>query len=415
MSRAESPLRDRMIFNCGARRSGTLWLQRIITAHPGISAIPSESSVFSHGIAPLFERFHYGGRSSPQLAGLYVEQEAVLDATRDLCDVVFSSHLEPHSRYLAERTAVHVLHMELMNDIYPDARFIHIIRDGRDVVRSIAAQPWGETVAEAAAEWRSSVEAGRTAGIPTERYREVRYETLLEDPEPTIAALFEWLDLPVTDGVLEQALIEAGRRKNVDKHGQPGVASGKWRHTLTHDDLNAIQWVAGDLLAELGYTAEEVGLSRDGHPKPRPATPWWGRRAMRTVLRKLPPAVGAWPDFHRRLNLADRALAELMQGRLGELTAITAPDALVKVVSNEGIEARRGASGHELLHETVAASESLAGRQVLGDTFPGIPTIGYVLRLERDGGEAADRAIFITIAGGVVTELTIYLLPLSGG
>ena len=47
-----------MIFNAGARRSGTYWLQRITCAHPAVAEVPSETYIFSHGIAPLMERFH---------------------------------------------------------------------------------------------------------------------------------------------------------------------------------------------------------------------------------------------------------------------------------------------------------------------------------------------------------------------
>src|SRR4051794_19181933 len=68
MSRADSPLRGRMIFNVGARRSGTFWLQRIVAAHPGVSAVPSETHLFSDGIAPLFSRLQHSVRSSTKVA-----------------------------------------------------------------------------------------------------------------------------------------------------------------------------------------------------------------------------------------------------------------------------------------------------------------------------------------------------------
>src|SRR5215212_5800458 len=140
MSRADSPLAGRMIFNVGARRSGTLWLQRVVAAHPDVAAIPTESHLFSHGIAPLLERFHHGARSSPHLGALYVDREVLLDAAREFCDRIFGELLDPGKRYLAERTPLHVLHLDLIGSIYPDASYVHIIRDGRDVARSLVSQ-----------------------------------------------------------------------------------------------------------------------------------------------------------------------------------------------------------------------------------------------------------------------------------
>ena len=65
MSRADSPLRGRMIFNVGARRSGPTGSSAFVTAHPEVAAVPSETHLFSHGIAPLFERFQHKGDVGP--------------------------------------------------------------------------------------------------------------------------------------------------------------------------------------------------------------------------------------------------------------------------------------------------------------------------------------------------------------
>src|SRR5947208_2188830 len=156
MSRAESPLRGRMIFVVGARRSGTRWLQRILAAHPHVAWVPSESHLFSHGIAPLFELFQHSLRSSTTTGRVYVERAVALDGARDLCDAVLGGFLDPGAERLVERTPLHVLHLDLISGIYPDAQVVHIIRDGRDVALSVAAQNWGPSgIKDAAAEWLS--------------------------------------------------------------------------------------------------------------------------------------------------------------------------------------------------------------------------------------------------------------------
>lgn len=252
---ADSPLRERMIFNVGARRSGTFWLQRIVTAHPSVGAVPSETHFISHGIAPLMERFQHEQRDSPEVGVVYADRDRALTALRALCDQVFVEFMEePGQERVAERTPLHVFHLELIAELYPDARIVHIIRDGRDVARSIAAQNWGPAeVADAAREWRDSVRAGRSARLPAERYLEVRYEALLAEPEPEIRRLYEWLGLPAAADDLAHPLAESARQENVDRFGVGGVATQKWRSAFSRDDLAAFNEVAGELLAELGY------------------------------------------------------------------------------------------------------------------------------------------------------------------
>ena len=258
-----SPLRERVIFNVGSRRSGTYWLQRIITAHPSVGAVPSETHLFSHGIAPLMQRFHSEDRLAAEVGRIYADRARVIEALRILCDGVLGEYLEPGQERVAERTPLHVFHLALIHEIYPDAQFVHIIRDGRDSARSIAAQPWGpESIADAAAEWQDAIRAARAAGLPADRYREVRYEALLAEPEREFARLYEWLRLPNGEADLANALAESKRQANVDRHGVGGVATAKWRDAFSADDLRKFNEVAGDLLVELGYPAEEGGTNR---------------------------------------------------------------------------------------------------------------------------------------------------------
>src|SRR3954470_3767621 len=242
-----------MIFNVGSRRSGTFWLQRIVTAHPAVSAVGSETHLFSHGISPLAERFHHAAMGSAQVGTTYIARDALLDALRDFCDSVFAPMLEPGRARLAERTPLHALHTGLIGDVYPDGRIVHIIRDGRDVVRSLLAQQWGpENVAEGAREWRAAIEAARPGARDSARYLELRYEDLHADPVPRIEGLYRWLELEVDDAILEHALAEAKVERNLDPSNTP-AGSGKWRSVFTPEDLAAFEEVAGDVLYGLGY------------------------------------------------------------------------------------------------------------------------------------------------------------------
>ena len=240
-----------MIFNAGARRSGTYWLQRITCAHPAVAEVPAETYVFSHGIAPLMERFHHDDPSFQETGQVYARREAVMEGVRNLCDTVFGEFVRDGQTHAAERTPWHVYHLPLIAEVYPDASFVHIIRDGRDAVRSIVAQPWGpDNVKEAAEEWRSSVTAGLDAApVLGDRLLEVRYEEVLADPRSGIERIYEHHGL---EGGIDEALEAAGAKANIGRQDKR-VGTGKWRENWGRRELRDFNRVAGDLLAELGY------------------------------------------------------------------------------------------------------------------------------------------------------------------
>lgn len=243
-----------MIFNVGARRSGTYWLQRVVCAHPDVAEVPSETYLFSMGISQLVERFQHEDKRSAEVAKVWIDRPRLIDSLRWFCDSVFEPLLEPPATRLAERTPWHVYHLPLIAEIYPDARFVHIIRDGRDSARSLAAQIWGPpTLAKAAEEWRSSVAAGLRAGVELgERLSVIRYEEMLAEPEDAIHRLFAHLRLTATPPAMEAAQEAVQAVVNLDR-SDPRVGTGKWRGTWSRRDLRTFNRVAGDLLEELGY------------------------------------------------------------------------------------------------------------------------------------------------------------------
>ena len=401
MSRAQSPLRGRMIFNVGSRRSGTFWLQRIVSAHPAVSAVGSETHLFSHGIAPLAKRFHHAALGSAQVGSTFIERDVLLDALREFCDTVFTPLLEPGKECLAERTPLHALHTGLIRDIYPDGRIVHIIRDGRDVVRSLLAQQWGpRNVAEGAAEWRAAIEAARAGARDSDRYLEVRYEDLQAEPATRISGLYRWLGLPVDDAILERALVEAGVERNLDPKGTPS-GPGKWRATFTPEDLAAFEAVAGDLLYSLGYERAEAQGSR-----PRPG--------LRARLRRngdrpaeaepdSPPHVGAEVEAQQQIDALLDAFHTAPE-RAGELLC---ERATVRIVDGGGERAAGGVGARELLVGALLEDEALRGRQVRGDVHPEPPLFTVLLRYETAHG-SADRVLVARLEGDRVQELALY-------
>jgi hypothetical protein len=262
VSRSDSPLRDRVVFLVGARRSGTNWLQRMLAAHPDVVAMATETYLISHGVVRFADRFQHVNPEARAVGRAYLERDRFADAMRDLVDLALLDTVErenPGARYVVERTPWHAQHLELVAELYPDARVLDIVRDGRAVARSLLAQDWGPgTPAEAAVEWRDSVRAAAADGPRlSPRYRRVRYEDLLEDPRGGVTELLAWLELETSPAALEAILAEGSAEFNVG----PGSPE------LSEADVATVEEIAGAELVANGY--ELTGATRRRRP-PRP-------------------------------------------------------------------------------------------------------------------------------------------------
>jgi hypothetical protein len=184
---------------------------------------------------------------------------------------------------LADKSPHNGFIVRSLAEAFPDAQFVHIVRDGRDAAVSYLEKPWVRQVYawtrrrdpggqpygpfapfwverdrvpefESTSDlhraiwvWRGHVEAAceGAADLPADRWLDLRYETLLKEPETEATRLLEFLDLD-DDGEVEQlhtALADANLG-----------SIGRWRDELDDLDLATIEREAGDLLARLGYT-----------------------------------------------------------------------------------------------------------------------------------------------------------------
>lgn len=414
MSRATSPLRDRLIFVVGARRSGTNWLQRVLTAHPDVVGVPSETYLFSHGLAPLVERFQHAAVGSARTGFVYMDPDELRDALRAFCDRVFDGIREalgPEAERICERTPDHVRHLDLMGELYPDGRFVHIVRDGRDVARSLRSQTWGPTsVEEAAAEWRSAIEAARRSAASLEHYHEVRYEELLGDPPSQVEQLFGHLGLPASEETVETALLEAGVRYNVDRRA-PEVGAGKWAEAFDADELGRFYEVAADTLRELGY--ETPPAERAPRRAPRRITARIASRVRGLLPRGRSDAVDV--DPLEQTQAAFHAFLEAIAARRWErLEGLLLPTAFVRLVGPHGAWEGRGEAAVDRLVEDLASDDALRGRQVRGDVYPAIPIFTLVAAYRTEDGGVHDRVLTVTAEGGRVSRIAYHRFP-SGG
>lgn len=268
-------------FIVGSGRSGTTLLRALLDAHPEL-AVPPESyfvvtlarkaeaysgtegfdqRAFSEDVIahPRFERWDL----SPEAARAALEAAAPTDypaAVRALYGAYAAAQGKP--RY-ADKTPKYVKDIARLSHLFPESRFIHIIRDGRDVVLSFKDLTWGPNgPIEAALRWRGWVELGRAAGrdLGEGRYLEVSYEDLAADPEPVLRRVCDFVELEFSEEMFRyvdkaEEIIEANYYP--EGHARirmpPTKGLRDWREHMERADLVKFELVAGDLLDELDY------------------------------------------------------------------------------------------------------------------------------------------------------------------
>jgi len=402
-----------LIFLVGAQRSGTNWLHRIIAAQPAVFGVPSETNLFALGVQPLIERFHQGSISSPQPGTIYMDRDALLDALRDFCDGVFArlrDPLAPQAGRILERTPDHVRVLGTIAAIYPDARFVHIIRDGRDVARSLLAQTWGPTtIADAAETWRSAVDAGLEASASLEHYIEVRYEELLERPREEIERVYRGLGLPADANDIDKALVESKIPYNVDPSARE-IGVGKWKASFTTNDLATVERIAGPTLRRLGY---EIATTSIAGSTPATAVPRWRRRRSRWIRRRRRRAtVEATADVQTAAAAAHRFVTALHAGDRSTIEEILAPDAYVSGTANGNAVEGRGGDAREAFVGMLLADTAFRGTQIHGESHAG-RTVHPIVASYRTERGIESRVLVLWFRGDRIARAVVYRFPLD--
>jgi hypothetical protein len=270
----------------GSARSGTTLLRRIVRAHPEV-AITNETHFIPRfykrrtGLTPqgfvtralldaLFDyhRFSRFGIAREEVEGLLRTDEPVHYSTFLSRFYDFYGRNEG-KRLVGDKTGSYVRHIPTLHELWPNTRFVHLIRDGRDVALSVLS--WKETpgasrfatwaedrVSTTGLWWKQNVELGRESGadLPGGLYYEVRYEALVVEPAWECESLCAFLELPYDAAMLR---FHEGRTRT-----DPGLSSKQawlpitaglrdWRSQMPRADVERFEAVAGDLLDELGY------------------------------------------------------------------------------------------------------------------------------------------------------------------
>ena len=276
------------IFLVGSGRSGTTWLQSLLSSHPRIYT-GVETHFFS-AISPFIKEIKNKREINVGLHAYLNESQG-----RELLDNLFWKVItnlpSPNERpqYFLEKTPRHVLFFEEILFIFPNTKIIHIIRDGRMVVNSCfkAAETWAggwatNNLYKETLKWKMAINKGREAVNllkDPKQYFEVKYEDLRENTENSLLGIFDWLNLDFNINLLNRIInensIDFMRSKRayfssitVPFHNQQDeeikkiypdefIQKGNYKNKeygLSKYQKLRVDYLAGDLLIDLGYT-----------------------------------------------------------------------------------------------------------------------------------------------------------------
>lgn len=260
----------------GCARSGTTLMRVMLDTHPSIYCGP-ECNIFT----PVRIRTTKRMRDLSWIFDVPVPKiRSLLKESRCLSEFIekFFNHLcgiHKKNRW-GEKTPTNVLHLDYIFRHFPRAKFIHMIRDGRDVACSLKHFPKRKVVEgrvipvetnnpleKCINRWVHDVNVGRQwQGDP--RYIEVKYEDLVTNTEEPLRRLFDFLGEPYHEQVLRYYEIE-GASRDASKFPQNVEATkpiykqamGRWSNEFTEDDKRMFKRIGGDLLIQLGYEENE--------------------------------------------------------------------------------------------------------------------------------------------------------------
>lgn len=245
----------------GCPRSGTTLLRLMLDSHPRLSC--GEETHFLRDLSSTVEA-HW-----PLLETYGITREAWLGRIRAFYVGFQTEYLERRGKQRwAEKDPTYTLILPFIDELFPDARYVHLIRDAYDVVASFKDR-WGRRAAlrVARGEWARYVRAGRDfgLGLPAGRYHELRYEGLVQGPEPVLRSLLDFLDEPWDPAVLhfqdaQHDATERYTRFTAMRRQQGGDSGavyssriGAGRRELDPLLRTFVRAGSGPLLRELGY------------------------------------------------------------------------------------------------------------------------------------------------------------------
>lgn len=270
------------VFIVGCPRSGTSFLYHLLLSAGGFARFHTQMNVFDV-LEPIFgdlsvektkrrmmrewlqsKAFQVSGLDANQIqAKVMAECRNGSDFIRIVMEEV--ARTQGVDRWI-DSTPTNIPHLLRISRDFPEAQFIHIIRDGRDVALSLDKRHWSRplpwdkkrSLLAAGIYWEWIVRKGRKYGVVLgSKYMEVRYEDLVDYPQPTLEKIGQFLGHDLDYKKIQEASVGSVRKpltsfKEDLKEGR-FTPVGRWKEKFPEDQLVQFEKLVGTYLEEMGY------------------------------------------------------------------------------------------------------------------------------------------------------------------
>jgi len=205
-----------IIFLVGFPRSGTTLLKELLNNNDEIEFLSEETGFIPYLFSKIGLNNTFTNNTREAIytllsgtvffkrmkkKGIYLEKEefchkSELINLEKVLEFLFCFYTRKKGiKIIGDKTPLYLLHIELLNKIFPRAKFIHLIRDPRDVVLSINKK-WNRSILRSSEKWQIAVSRAQSEGhlLGYKKYYEVYYEDLIEFPENCLVALCSFLN-----------------------------------------------------------------------------------------------------------------------------------------------------------------------------------------------------------------------------
>lgn len=313
------------VFVVGMNGSGTSMMLDSLGWHPKLYALPYETLMMPHIIRQAYrfgnldddQNFIAYGRYAiaqiPALERIMRELKPELPkywlalprTIAGVFDGIFGSLAAAHNKQRwCEKTPDHVQHIEMLATIFSRAKFIHMIRDGREVACSINRRQHRQPEL-IIYRWKKLVAMGRAAGEKLDgRYLEVQYEDLTQNAREEMGKVCDFLRLEFSEEILRSRMPESPHRKHIMAKGEWGEIRFnplKWPDYFDADRVRRLEEIAGRVLDEFGYAVGTQAGDKD--PNFLLTKYWRGVDFMRhaVIQRKTTKRYNSWRKIAQKV------------------------------------------------------------------------------------------------------------------
>lgn len=298
-----------ILFIIGAPRSGSSWLHQLIGAHPEVAS--SEATEIAHfntyilAVQKIWEKENRNIEERQWKLGLPTiwSDEKFLEFQQAFTSEIYSSILEktPNAKCILDRHGGYSYSLDLIRSFLPNAKFIHLLRDGREValsaVSSNARKAFGPSdIYKAAEAWSSySLAACEAEQFGNDNYFEIRYESLLDKPKETLNELFDFCTIDanpnLVDNIYHKHFNERLSHPNPDRKD---YKTALWKREMSFWQKVVFNKRAGKTMMKLKYMKDlnEMYSSSFGKIFSKVLSPfvnlyYWPRHGLKPLLRRL--------------------------------------------------------------------------------------------------------------------------------